>query len=239
MKKLISTIFVSLFFLTSSHALEGVNMGLSLTGGVFEVDGGSEDFAAGHVSNTSGSAAVSKKASAEGDSAEGAFAIGSIFVEKVLPNEKFSLGIDYVPYALESETSNHEQEDIQAGELESGKSTVDQKVQVDFENLLTVYAKLNFTDNVYLKAGYMQVEAVTNESLGTGASYGDKTLDGMTLGLGYELDMDNGAFVRLEGNWMELGGETFTATGTDTGDLSVVVDDIDGYGARVSIGRSF
>tara|TARA_Y100000389_G_scaffold167835_1_gene173209 strand:- start:912 stop:1583 length:672 start_codon:yes stop_codon:yes gene_type:complete len=223
MKKYVYLVIFLLGFANTSFAEKGINMGLSLQAGVFETSA---------LEKEDDETSASK-------SAEGLFAIGSIFVEKVLPNEKVSFGIDYVPYALESETSNHEQEDIQAGELESGKSTVDQKVQVDFENLLTVYAKLNFTDNVYLKAGYMQVEAVTNESLGTGASYGDKTLDGMTVGLGYELDMDNGAFVRLEGNWMELGGETFTATGTDTGDLSVVVDDIDGYGARVSIGRSF
>ena len=83
----------------------------------------------------------------------------------------------------------------------------------------------------------MQVEAVTNESLGTGGKYGDETMNGYTFGIGYETDLNNGAFVRLEGNWMQIGGATFTNT-VNTG-TSVVVDDIDGYGARVSIGRSF
>ena len=80
MKKLFSVVILSLFYVTGLQAA-GINMGVSLSGSVFEVDGGSEDFAAGHVSNTSGSAAVSKKASAEGDSAEGAFAVGSIFID--------------------------------------------------------------------------------------------------------------------------------------------------------------
>ena len=161
------------------------------------------------------------------------------FVEKVLPNDRVSFGLDFVPYALESETTSHEQVDIKAGELESSATTINQTVQVDFENMLTLYAKLNLNENVYLKLGYMQVDAITNETLGTGAQYGDKTLDGMTAGLGYNLDLDSGTFVRVEGNWMQLGGETFTATGTDTGNNSVVVDDVDGYGARVSIGKSF
>ena len=223
MKKYVYLVIFLLGFANTSFAEKGINMGLSLQAGVFETSA---------VEKENDETSASK-------SAEGLFAIGSIFVEKVLPNERLSLGIDYVPYALESETSNHEQEDIKAGELESGKTTVDQVVQVDFENLLTVYGKLNLNENLYLKAGYMQVDAITNESLGTGATYGDKTLEGMTVGIGYNLDMDTGAFVRFETNWMQLSGETFNATGTDTADLSVVVEDIDGYGARISVGRSF
>lgn len=223
MKKYVYLIIFLLGFANTSFAEKGINMGLSLSAGVFETSAFEKE---------DDETSVSK-------SAEGLFGIGSIFVEKVLPNDRVSLGLDFVPYALESETSNHEQEDIKAGELESSKSTVNQTVQVDFENMLTLYAKLNLNENVYLKVGYMQVDAITNETLGTGAQYGDATLDGMTAGLGYNLDLDSGTFVRVEGNWMQLGGETFTATGTDTGNNSVVVDDVDGYGARVSIGKSF
>ena len=223
MKKYVYLVIFLLGFANTSFAEKGINMGLSLQAGVFETSAFEKE---------DDETSVSK-------SAEGLFAIGSIFVEKVLPNDRVSFGLDFVPYALESETSNHEQIDIKAGELESSASTVNQTVQVDFENLLTLYAKLNLNENVYLKLGYMQVDAITNETLGTGAQYGDATLDGMTAGLGYNLDLDSGTFVRVEGNWMQLGGETFTATGTDTGNNSVVVDDIDGYGARVSIGKSF
>tara|TARA_B100001142_G_scaffold5964_1_gene6041 strand:+ start:922 stop:1593 length:672 start_codon:yes stop_codon:yes gene_type:complete len=223
MKKYVYLVIFLLGFANTSFAEKGINMGLSLQAGVFETSAFEKE---------DDETSVSK-------SAEGLFAIGSIFVEKVLPNDRVSFGLDFVPYALESETSNHEQIDIKAGELESSASTVNQTVQVDFENLLTLYAKLNLNENVYLKLGYMQVDAITNETLGTGAQYGDATLDGMTAGLGYNLDLDSGTFVRVEGNWMQLGGETFTATGTDTGNNSVVVDDVDGYGARVSIGKSF
>ena len=223
MKKYVYLIIFILGFANTSFAEKGINMGLSLQAGVFETSAFEKE-----DDETSAS-----------KSAEGLFAIGSIFVEKVLPNDRVSFGIDFVPYALESETTSHEQVDIKAGELESSATTIDQTVQVDFENMLTLYAKLNLNENVYLKLGYMQVDAITNETLGTGAQYGDKTLDGMTAGLGYNLDLDSGTFVRVEGNWMQLGGETFTATGTDTGNNSVVVDDVDGYGARVSIGKSF
>ena len=112
-----------------------------------------------------------------------------------------------------------------------------QAIKVGARIISDIVTKVDFNNNFYGKVGYMQVEAVTNESLGTGGAYGDETLTGYTLGIGYETDLDNGAFVRLEGNWMQIGGETFTNTvNTST---NVVVDDIDGYGARLSIGRSF
>ena len=57
----------------------------------------------------------------------------------------------------------------------------------------------------------MQVEAVTNETLGTGSTYGDETLQGAMLAIGYEADMGD-IFARIEANWMEIGGETFTST---------------------------
>ena len=203
-------------------------IGVSLAAGVFETSGKENE----NSTDTTEDATVDTSAS---KSAEGLFGIGSLFFEKALSNENISLGIDYVPFALSSETSEHKQSERSL--TANSSSTVTNKVQVDFEDLLTLYAKVDFNNNFYGKVGYMQVEAVTNESLGTGGAYGDETLTGYTLGIGYETDLDNGAFVRLEGNWMQIGGETFTNTvNTST---NVVVDDIDGYGARLSIGRSF
>ena len=57
------------------------------------------------------------------------------------------------------------------------------------------------------------------------------------LGLGYNHELQDGAFVRLEANYMELDGATLTNDNDST--KSVTVDGIEGYGARVSIGKSF
>ena len=56
------------------------------------------------------------------------------------------------------------------------------------------------------------------------------------LAIGYEADM-GGTFARVEANWMEIGGETFTST--NNSDNKIVVEDIDGYGVRLSIGKTF
>ncbi len=111
------------------------------------------------------------------------------------------------------------------------------KVQVDFENLMTLYGTIALNENVYVKAGYMQVDVTTNETLATGGKYGNTELDGYVLGLGYNRNLDNSAFVRLEANYMEFDGATLTNS-ADTA-KSVTADGISGYGAKISIGKSF
>ena len=90
---------------------------------------------------------------------------------------------------------------------------------------------------MYAKVGHVSVDVITNESLATGGSYGDTDLDGYTLALGYNRDLDTGAFLRFEASYMDLDGATLTNTADST--KSVTADGITGYGARLSVGRSF
>ena len=235
MKKLFSVVMLSLFYVTGLQAA-GINIGVSLSGSVFEVDGGSEEFKAGHVSNVSASSAVSKKASAEGDNAEGAFALGSIFVEKTI-GDRLAIGVDYVPMSMESETTENIQKDNTSLGSEANGTSKTNTVQVDFEDLTTIYATLALNENLYFKVGLMSVDVKTNESLATGGAYGDTTLDGQIIGIGYDRDLSNGTFIRLEANHMDLDGVTLVNTADS--DKSVKADGISGYGARISIGKSF
>ena len=204
-----------------------IRVGISLSAGAFEVDGASEKFSGSH-SGGAGST-VTKNASTDGDEAEGLFGIGSIFVEKSFG--KFALGLDYVPLSLESETTENTQT------TSTSSATGVNKVQIDFENLMTVYGTIALNDNVYAKAGYMEVDVVTNEVLATGGAYGDTSLDGFVVGLGYNADLDNSAFVRVEATYMEFDGATLTNTADSA--KSVTADGITGYGAKLSIGKAF
>ena len=111
-------------------------------------------------------------------------------------------------------------------------------MQVDFENLATLYATLQIpaADGLYAKVGYVQVDVITNENLGTGGAYGDTELDGFTVGIGYQRDISD-TFVRVEANYMELDGATLVNQNDST--KSVTADGITGYGARLSVGKSF
>jgi hypothetical protein len=225
MKKL--TIFIAGFMLLAFTAQAEIRVGISLSAGAFEVDGASEKFSGSHSSGAGST--VTKNASTDGDEAEGLFGIGSIFVEKSFG--KFALGLDYVPLSLESETTENTQT------TSTSSATGVNKVQIDFENLMTVYGTIALNDNVYAKAGYMEVDVVTNEVLATGGAYGDTSLDGFVVGLGYNADLDNSAFVRVEATYMEFDGATLTNTADSA--KSVTADGITGYGAKLSIGKAF
>ena len=224
MKKI--TILISGLMLIAFTAQAEMRAGLSLSTGVFDVDGASEKFTGSHSSGAGST--VTKKYTGSG--AEGQYGIGSIFVEKAFG--KFALGLDYVPHSLETETA----ENNQATSSTSSDTGVN-KVQVDFEDLMTIYGTIALTDNIYVKAGYMEVDVNTNEVLATGGSYGNTSMDGYVLGLGYNRDLDTGAFVRLEVNHMEFDGATLTNKNDSA--KSVTADGITGYGAKLSIGKAF
>ena len=231
MKKFLIATVVLLSSITLANA-EQFRIGASAMYGGFEVDGASEIFSGDHSSNTT-TTKVTKKSSDEKEDASGAFGLGSVFAE-FAANDQLSIGVSYVPHSTDSD----EAENIQNFESftgEDAKST--NKVKVSFEDLVTVYALANVNENVYLKAGIMQVELITKENLATGGAYGDTTLDGYTIGIGYNMDLDDGMFVRAEAAYMEIDGATLTNTNDST--KSVSADGITGYGAAVSIGKSF
>jgi hypothetical protein len=232
MKKFLIAAVVLLGSISLANA-ERFSIGITATGAVFEADGASELFTGDHAGNRS-STNVEKNAADEGEDAEAAVVMGSIFFEAAV-NDKISLGASYVPHSMDSETT----ENIQniccgaTGEDSESRNTV----KVSFEDLTTVYALVNLDNNIYAKVGFVQVEVITDENLATGGSYGNADLDGYSIGLGYSLDMADGMFARVEASYMDLDGATVTNDNDST--KSVKVDGISGYGAGISVGKSF
>ena len=233
MKKIILALVTVLFSLSSAHAEKGVNIGVSLAAGVFEADGATETFTGTHSSGAGST--LTKNTAAEGENAEALVGFASIFIEKTL-GDKLAVGIDYVPHSLESETTQNIQNDG-GTTSEAAGALATNNVQIDFDDLTTLYAKLALNDNVYVKAGIVQVDVITNENLGTGGAYGNTELDGHTFALGYDRDLANNAFLRLEANYMSLDGATLVNQNDSA--ISVSADGISGYGAKLSIGKSF
>ena len=218
MKKLFAIMFSVVFlFLNSANAELGINVGISGQIGVFEAS-------ATETEDTEKS---------REDDAMAAFGYVSVFLEKDL-GQYITVGVDYVPSALESETVDETRSDLLAT-ADGAASSVTQKVQVDFEDLTTLYVALNLNENFYLKAGIAQVDLITNETLGTGSTYGNASLDGTVYGAGYNKNFDNGMFVRAEGTYQEFDGVTINGSG----DTSVTADEINGVSGKISIGKSF
>ena len=233
MKKLI---YIAIFLLgfTSYVNANGINIGVSITGGVFDATG-SEVFSGDHASNAS-STKVTKKSSAEGEDVETLFGFGSIFIEKEI-SDQVSIGLDYVPTGLDSETTENIQRTGNNEGTGAPGSEVTNKVSVSFNDMRTAYVKFNTPVGAYVKIGLMEVDLDTNANLGPGGAYGNATISGMSLGLGYNHDLANDMFVRVEGNLMDFDDVSLTNTNDST--KTINANDIDGYGARISVGKSF
>tara|TARA_B100001057_G_C22805464_1_gene933250 strand:- start:477 stop:1175 length:699 start_codon:yes stop_codon:yes gene_type:complete len=213
MKKIFIAILFSLFTFSQASAELGVNVGIAGNLGLF--------------------AASAKEEAGETHkgSEHGAAGWASVFVEKSF-GDKFAIGVDYVPDALESETTETSKQDKDGSATPTSRTN---SVQVDFEDLTTLYVNINLTDSMYVRAGLVKVDVITNESLGTGATYGNTDLDGQTLGFGTNMEMDNGVFVRAEANYM-----TFDSSGgLISGDNTITLTNLDGVTASLKIGKSF
>tara|TARA_B100000900_G_scaffold262061_1_gene223323 strand:+ start:391 stop:1098 length:708 start_codon:yes stop_codon:yes gene_type:complete len=235
MKKFLIATLVLLGSISLANA-DRVSVGVSLTGAVFDAEGAKEIFSGNHAGDVA-STKVIKNSRTEGEDAEGAFALGSVFAEFSLADQ-LSLGVSYVPHSSDSEEAQNVQNIGGTTNVPSNHTAeATNKVKVSFEDLYTVYALAKFNENVYAKAGLVQVELITDENLGTGGAYGNDTLEGFTIALGYNMDMADGMFIRGEAMYMEIDGTTLTNANDST--KSVTADGIDGYGATISVGKSF
>jgi len=233
MKKFLIATVVLLGSISFANA-EQFRVGISVMGAVMEADGAKEIFSGDHSSNTT-STKRTINAKDEKEDAEGAFALGSVFAE-FAANDQFSIGVAYVPHSMDSETVENKQNIGNLPEDPGNDNAVTNTVKLSFEDLTTVYVLLS-NENIYLKAGYVSVDVNTEESLGTGGAYPNTDLDGSIIAVGYNMDLDNGMFARFEASFMDLDGATVTNANDST--KSVKADGISGYGAGISVGKTF
>ena len=223
MRKLILSVLFSVFYIASASAEVGLNIGVAGNAGLFTATG-NEKFTPSSTSNNR-----------QNDSEHGEAGWGSIFVEKTL-GDVLAIGVEYVPDALETETAESTRAHITTAHQEV-RTRVENKIQVDFEDLTTYYLTASIGENLYVKAGMATVEIITNESLGTGGAYGNTDMDGSVFGVGYNYTTDNGAFIRVEGNYMTFDGTSLT--NNNDSEKVVKLKNLDGVSGKISIGKSF
>ena len=205
MRKFITAAFFVIFTVSQASAEVGINVGISGNAGLF--------------------AASAKEVADETHkgSEHGEAAWPSIFIEKTL-GDRFAIGVDYVPAALETDTTESVRQDKTTADSATARTN---KVQIDFEELTTLYVALNVTDNMYIKAGMVTVDVITNESLGTGSTYGNTDLDGTQIGFGINNEFGNGMFIRAEGSYM-----TFDGASLSSNDNKITLSNLDGLSGK-------
>ena len=222
MKKIIVTIISGLFLCSTYASAEvGVNIGVSGTLGIFGAT----------AKETLSSDSGARAGNTAQDTEIAAIGYGSVFIEKEFG--MFSIGVDYVPTPFESDTVETQKMDKRTEQSDTVTAGVN-KVQVDLEDLYSVYVAMNITENSYIKAGMTSMDVITNESMGTGATYGNTSLDGTLVGVGINNELDNGFFWRVEGVYMNFDGVSLTS-----GDNTINLKSLDGVNGTLSIGKSF
>ena len=150
----------------------------------------------------------------------------SVFAEMSL-NDSLSIGIDYVPSSIET-PENVSQED----------QSNENKVYVTFEDLTTIYAKLNVPlGGTYLKVGYSTVNVNSKEVMGSGNNYGNDRSDAIVVGLGYAHELADGLAVRAEITGSEF--SDVTTTNGQTNKTEIKVEDMIGARGTISVVKSF
>ena len=211
MKKLL--VAISAIILSASSAYADAKVGVSVTGFEFDSAKGTEE-SKGVVTNRTETLAMG---------------IGSIFVETSVL-DMVSIGLDYVPYALEGETVTNTRR------ADTGAKSHDDQFSVDIENHTTLYVLLPLGDaGAFIKAGVSHAEVVVNENMNSSQSYSDEEILGGHLSIGVERDMGP-VFVRGT-----VGMSTYETAGSESssGNTRVKAALGDGVHAGITIGRSF
>jgi hypothetical protein len=258
MKKILAVICFSFLSFNFANA-ETLSLGVSGNVGLLEANGketitGTSERAVGYGNTNIRRRADGVSSTSSTTGAEDAY-IGyvSVFGEAHLLDTGLRVGVSYVPYALESETTDNTRHDNCSRDYSDGKTgsntctATKQTVQIDVEDLITMYVAyhhevdLGFVDSVFIKGGVIEADVMTKEKLASGSQYGNTTLEGSFIGLGVEKNMDNGLFVRVEGNVtayqdIQLKNQL---TGTDENRNTIDITGMDGATATLSIGKSF
>ena len=159
--------------------------------------------------------------------------IPSLWVEATNEDLGLTVGLEFIPMEAEVGAGGNTGDDDAET---SGTNTV----SVDFKDHKTVYlAKtLPMFDGLYIKAGLSTVTLVTNDNVSTGAKYGDKSMDGVRVGLGVKRDVGTDWLGKIELEHAQYEGATFYSTGSDAV-TTVDLESFDTTALRFSFGRKF
>jgi opacity protein-like surface antigen len=231
MKKItkLASIALLLTSVTSTAFADNWNIGASASYG--NIDGTASDTQvgpAGTVAQTRGA-----------KSGDADFPFASIFIEYAKTMDKdldIIIGLDYVPFKAEIDSKSFADTSLEAGSTASGT----RKAKLELENYATLYLqptyKIGGGTAVYGKVGYIHGDVkISGSNAATSSTINaTDTLNGYTVGLGVQHNINKNVFVRLEGNFTAHDDVTATdSKGTKfTADSELIA-------GKLSIGYSF
>ena len=228
MKKIVIALLVTFGLTTIVSAEIGVKVGVSAQIGEMETSGKE----------------VSSDGTTETAAAEQAlFGTAGFFIEKDLaflpgPFGRLSVGFDNIVHDISLGTQGNTRK-ASLGAAGAGVVSTTHALDAKLTGFETIYATLNITDWLYVKAGNVTVDLETKFTGSATSSYPTShSLDGTVVGFGVEKSSDNGMFFRLEYNDYSIDGKSVVNAGADS-KFTATLNDVSGSTGRVSIGKAF
>ena len=161
--------------------------------------------------------------------------VPSLFFE-ISGDAGLGIGIDFVPVDAEFGNGSKTKVDIDTDDTADNGGTNEASAEVSGHQ--TVYIKIP-VKTAFLKIGYVSADIETTENLATGTTYGNKSVNGTMVSLGFDRDLENGTFIRAEVAYTDYDDITLTGS-ADTDGVSNKVDaDVDATALRISVGKAF
>ena len=219
MKKLITAIFGFALICFSADAVER-KIGLTAALTDFESTG------------TETMKSNSDKTSAE---VSESVVVPSLFFE-ITSDAGLGIGIDFIPSEAELGSRSKTKVDVDTDDTADNGGT--NKASAEVSGHQTIYLRIP-VKAAFLKVGYVSADIETTENLETGTTYGNKSVNGTMVSVGFDKDLPKGAFLRAELAYTDYDDITLTGS-ADTDGVSNKVDaDVDATALRISVGKAF
>ena len=180
----------------------------------------------------------SKKEQTRGENAEGVVPFGYLqyMINPWGEGNGLVIGVEKIPGETTLGSKLRATTDWQTGDTTTA-TNVDQLVSAKIEDHIGWYIESPTLANIFVRVGASQVDLVTEENLGTGASYGNATMDGKSVGIGFRGTSEAGLHVKFLGTMTEWDSVTLKSTGSDA--ETTVTGEVLTYNARLSVGFQF
>ena len=236
MKQIHKMIIALIAIVAMTSSVHAGSFGLGVTGALLNVEATGTE--------TEGTAAETGHKSAA--ASNNAF-IGSIFAEYTFDGMMgMTFGLDYIPGSADVSSKTQSRLDTErsvpgtATEVTRNRTNT---ANATVENHMTYYLELPIhSSGLFFKLGHVEMDVNTAENLTTsGGSYGNKTVDGTTVGLGIKQEVSENFYIKVLAQQTEYDGFTLTETGqgADSPANTIKVDGLDTSKASLAIGYKF
>ena len=171
------------------------------------------------------------------DRAQG-FGSAAGYVQYMFGEDGFVLGYEKTPGKVELGEESVENKNDVASPDEAAKVTNTAKGHLSGHNAL--YIESPSLGGFFVKAAYNNVTLITEETLGTGSSYGNQDINGTTIGAGFRGTSESGIHMKLTGEVTNYDTINLTGvSGDGSGTENKIAIDADTYAIKFSLGYNF